>query len=305
MYSMIVVLTVGPTGPDIVGTSKECHAETRSRILYVEINKPTCSVKHENIDADAQVLSTYTSIYLDNMDIVDSQVSSANTINYLDNMDRQPEDTMSITGENVQGQHETLKSDSKVTTSCLYPEEIVGPEDDSKTDYSSSDTDDYDHGSNKCLICKVCNQEFDDEDILKKHERIHRPKKVQKEKVDDTISPKCFKCIICLIEFADKQSFSKHNNSIHQGDKIHECTDCKKRFKRRSHLKIHSRIHSGEKPFECNICRKRFAMLQTLKNHESTHTGERQHECHICGKKFTRAHILQSHILLHTGKYAN
>eukprot|EP01083_Nonionella_stella_P185443 676195_1 len=51
-------------------------------------------------------------------------------------------------------------------------------------------------------------------------------------------------------------------------NKPHSCGTCKKRFKRRSHLKDHQRVHNSPKRHLCRKCKKRFCSERVYKIHK-------------------------------------
>ncbi|XP_077492433.1 uncharacterized protein LOC144103643 [Amblyomma americanum] len=86
------------------------------------------------------------------------------------------------------------------------------------------------------------------------------------------------------------------------GNRLHECTDCRKTFKSRSKLVEHLRVHTGDRPYQCNDCGSRFAQKANLKVHQRTHTGERSYRCDHCGSSFTHQSNLVKHQRTHTGE---
>ena len=141
------------------------------------------------------------------------------------------------------------------------------------------------HREKVSLKCSFCEQEFDYESGLKRHERVHRNPQIPKE----------FLCDICGKALSSKEHLQRHTR-IHTGEKPYMCEFCSKSFSDESNLKEHRRTHTGEKPFKCDFCTKAFNQRSSLTIHKRTHTGEKPYVCQLCDKSF----ICRSSLTTHT-----
>ncbi|KAM4030791.1 uncharacterized protein ACNLHF_018405 isoform 2-T3 [Anomaloglossus baeobatrachus] len=114
---------------------------------------------------------------------------------------------------------------------------------------------------------------------------------------------KCFhtySCSECWKRFARKSHLVQHEK-IHTREKPFSCSECGKCFDRKSRLVIHYRMHTGEKPYLCSECGKYFANINLAK-HQGCRVMEKPYSCSECEKCFQcKSHLVQ-HQEIHTGE---
>uniref|UniRef100_A0A8C6U0Q6 C2H2-type domain-containing protein n=1 Tax=Neogobius melanostomus TaxID=47308 RepID=A0A8C6U0Q6_9GOBI len=84
--------------------------------------------------------------------------------------------------------------------------------------------------------------------------------------------------------------------------KRHMCSDCGKRYRTGSKLRIHERTHTGERPFRCTVCQKDFTAKRYLNQHMGIHTEERPFKCTVCEKGYLKQSNLNEHMKSHSGE---
>mmetsp|Transcript_14272 Transcript_14272/g.19854 ORF Transcript_14272/g.19854 Transcript_14272/m.19854 type:complete len:199 (-) Transcript_14272:129-725(-) len=78
--------------------------------------------------------------------------------------------------------------------------------------------------------------------------------------------------------------------------KVHVCTYCLKRFKKKSSITSHIRVHTNERPYPCPYCPRRFKHVSNLTCHEQMHTGNWRFKCNLCLKGYPRKDRLLKHM---------
>lgn len=86
-------------------------------------------------------------------------------------------------------------------------------------------------------------------------------------------------------------------------EKIYECGECKKNFKRLNLLVAHQKKHTTERSFECNLCNKTFYNQVGLDRHVQRHNVQPvkkpKFQCSICGVVLTHTNHLNVHMRTH------
>lgn len=121
----------------------------------------------------------------------------------------------------------------------------------------------------KPFVCETCGKSFTRDDLLLRHKIIHAIKLEEKHK-DESLSTE-----------TNKKSRSETNL---KDDNCIQCKICNKRFSKASHLTRHTKIHAPVKPYSCQLCNKGFARAEQLMNHMNAHSGIKPHVCKICSK---------------------
>ncbi|CAD7086831.1 unnamed protein product [Hermetia illucens] len=131
------------------------------------------------------------------------------------------------------------------------------------------------------MVCKYCNQKFNDVDPFREHVASHT-------------GPNRFICSYCPKSFPSRYTLESHINT-HTGERPYKCTHCPKAFSNRNNLQMHIRIHLGIMKYSCDYCGKRFVQSNKKKQHERTHTGEKPYQCEECGRRFISRVKLTEH----------
>ncbi|KAL7834370.1 hypothetical protein SRHO_G00286170 [Serrasalmus rhombeus] len=115
------------------------------------------------------------------------------------------------------------------------------------------------HSHKPPVSCEVCKKVFPSSFHLKLHSKIHNEEYIK------------FFCQLCGKGFRQKAALQTHM-TVHTGDRLHECPDCKATFKAKSHMLRHQVTHTDLKPFPCPVCQTAFRtkgnMQAHLKNHD-------------------------------------
>lgn len=115
------------------------------------------------------------------------------------------------------------------------------------------------HLEDKNYCCNICGKRFVIPFELKRHQRVHNGQKP-------------YKCKHCDRDYADFSSKTKHERT-HTGIRPYKCPYklCNKSFSYSHVLKNHLLTHTGERIHECTTCKKKFVKNHHLKYHMKIH----------------------------------
>ncbi|NXK01579.1 ZN142 protein, partial [Herpetotheres cachinnans] len=78
--------------------------------------------------------------------------------------------------------------------------------------------------------------------------------------------------------------------------KTHMCPECKRCFKKRTHLVEHLNLHFPDPSLQCPNCHKYFTSKSKLKIHMMRETGEKAHRCPLCHYSSVEKNALNRHM---------
>ncbi|XP_039675678.1 gastrula zinc finger protein XlCGF57.1-like [Perca fluviatilis] len=159
------------------------------------------------------------------------------------------------------------------------------------------------HTGEKMFCCGVCDKRFIWPYQLRKHKCVGRTEtEAARNSHPATISQpetgdKAGRSIVAEIEVScdDWEETGEPDWTCNAAEKQFSCSECGKRFNRKTHLKRHAMTHTGERPFSCSVCRRSFTESGNLHKHMAVHTGEKRFSCGFCKRRFTWHSQLQTH----------
>lgn len=100
------------------------------------------------------------------------------------------------------------------------------------------------------------------------------------------------KCLLCGNLFKSRKTLLSHNRLVHLGIKNYACTDCDKKFGKKSGLDKHRRgIHEKTgvtgSTVVCETCGEVIDGSKYSQHMKFGHRENPNHKCHICDKTFS------------------
>ncbi|XP_055634675.1 zinc finger protein OZF-like [Toxorhynchites rutilus septentrionalis] len=148
--------------------------------------------------------------------------------------------------------------------------------------------------------CCACYQQFESEELLKKHaDEIHLPE----SQTSTSDNENQFTCDICHRRYKTKRILLDHKSKPYR-TKQYQCAQCGRIFRDKCALSDHERCHQGERPFVCPVCSKTFAIKDSYRKHVKSHSIEDDRfKCEVCGKGFKTKGNLKDHYITHASDY--
>lgn len=154
--------------------------------------------------------------------------------------------------------------------------------------------------SDKLTICET---------VVEVEDSSEKPEKIEiLEQIVIYPSQKSVKCHYCDKNF-DKLVLEEHQKTHEKT--FFNCTDCDKKFRRKSSLRKHSNfMHKGKFKYECRDCHVTFIDLTKYELHNNTkhksNASQRKYQCQDlnCKKSFASPEYLKRHQVTHNGRNA-
>ncbi|XP_017288743.1 zinc finger protein 1035 [Kryptolebias marmoratus] len=148
------------------------------------------------------------------------------------------------------------------------------------------------------LTGKVCNYKHF---VLSasKPETLNNKETEEGDSPSETVEDRDLNCRFCGKNFNLLVSLKRHEKN-HRGERPYRCLECRRGFKRHTHLMAHKIIH--QKRNQCTVCEKNFLTIGELLQHRTTHLKRGKLQCPDCPSQFNYpAHLLR-HVKTHKKK---
>ncbi|XP_001657160.2 gastrula zinc finger protein XlCGF26.1 [Aedes aegypti] len=147
--------------------------------------------------------------------------------------------------------------------------------------------------------CCACFEQFDTDELLKKHaDESHPPDEAAAE---DPNKP--FPCGLCNRRYKNMRILKEHQSKPYRTVQ-YQCATCGRTFKEKCALADHERSHGEERSFICPVCSKPFAMRDSFRKHVKAHSlAEDRFKCEFCGKGFKAKANLKCHLITHNPQH--
>uniref|UniRef100_A0A8C9ET22 Zinc finger protein 142 n=1 Tax=Pavo cristatus TaxID=9049 RepID=A0A8C9ET22_PAVCR len=109
----------------------------------------------------------------------------------------------------------------------------------------------------------------------------------------------CLSVLVSFLLLADGSSFALAGDVAEGSEyiyKTHMCPECKRCFKKRTHLVEHLHLHFPDPSLQCPNCHKYFTSKSKLKIHMMRETGEKAHRCPLCHYSSVEKNALNRHM---------
>ncbi|KAG5833801.1 hypothetical protein ANANG_G00279720 [Anguilla anguilla] len=93
-----------------------------------------------------------------------------------------------------------------------------------------------------------------------------------------------------------------HHSTCHVAEgtehmfRTHICPECRRCFKKRTHLLEHMHLHFPDPRLQCPACRRHFTSKSKLRVHLLREEGQKPHRCHLCEYRAVERNALRRHL---------